>query len=87
MKTTELIKQAEELLKAHDTAFTNERDMVIIATFARNHMQEIVDKLKRYEEAFYELSCMNNDDLFGIDDSSFKRIMGRLIAIKALEEK
>lgn len=50
MKTTELIKQAEELLRVHDNAFTNERDEAIIAAFARNHMQEIIDKLKRYEE-------------------------------------
>lgn len=82
MKTTELIKQAEELLKAHDTAFTNERDMVIIATFARNHMQEIVDKLKRYEDALLKLrDC---DWVITLPD----RMDGvRAIARQALEEE
>lgn len=55
MKTSELIKQAEEILRVHDNAFTNETDEAIIAAFARNHMQEFIDRLKKYEEAFQNI--------------------------------
>lgn len=71
MKTSELIKQAEELLGKPEDLIDVINDKILINglepkdgdvnlipesgfifyTFARNHMQELIDIVKKYEEA------------------------------------
>ena len=48
MKTQELIKQAEELF-THDPGSKYLNNDYAMLMFARNHLPEIVDKLKKYE--------------------------------------
>lgn len=84
MKVSELIKQAEELL---DKALSEplgintcldeaEFDFYL---FALNHMQEIIDKLQKYEEVLVKVSgyYSHNNDINAVFN----------IARKALEEE
>lgn len=60
MKTAELIKQAEELLgKIYADDMNGVAEALLLRgetyRFARNHMQELIDKLNRYEEVINDL--------------------------------
>lgn len=97
MKTSELIKQAEKLLNTDrdnrwrwfyvegDTDIGLTEEEATFISFARNHMQELIDRLKRSDEVLLKIKTEVENKYIKNTEDAFSFI--NYITTKALEEE